>query len=134
MDTNILVYSALKEQGNKHTIAIKVIGELIDKKEMILSTQNLAELSRVLLEKVEPSISVDAVKKIIFGYSNYINIISYSQTTIINALSIKREYSLHFFDSLLAATMQENGISQIITENTKDFEKISWLKVSNPFK
>lgn len=133
VDTNVLVYGALVEQGKKHTIATQVIAELIDKREMIVSIQNLAEMSRVLLEKVEPRINTDLVKKIIFGYSRFAGIIPYSQTTIVNAFAIKNEYNIHFFDALLVATMEKHGVDEIMTENTKDFSKIKWLKVTNPF-
>ena len=132
VDTNILVYAALKEQ-KLHSKAVDRIAEIASRGEMAVSTQNLAEVSRVLLEKVKPAISPADVKRIVFGYSRSSIVLEYSRSTVVNAISTKDKYGIHFFDALLVATMQENGISIIVTENTKDFEKIKWLKVQNPF-
>jgi predicted nucleic acid-binding protein len=54
---------------------------------------------------------------------------------ILNLLTskISKQHKIHFFDSLLAATMQENGISKILTENVKDFNKIAGIEAENPF-
>ena len=38
------------------------------------------------------------------------------------------------FDCVLAVTAKENGTEAVYTENTQDFEKYSFLKVSNPLK
>lgn len=132
VDTNILVYAALEEQ-DQHQPAVDVIAEIATNGEMVVSTQNLAELSRVLLEKVKPSISPANVKRIVFGYSHSSAVLEYSHSTVVNAISTKEKYGIHFFDALLVATMQENGISRILTENTKHFEKIEWLEAVNPF-
>jgi predicted nucleic acid-binding protein len=40
---------------------------------------------------------------------------------------------MHLWDAAIAATMKENDIFEIVTENVKDFKKIPQLKVSNPF-
>jgi predicted nucleic acid-binding protein len=41
-------------------------------------------------------------------------------------------YEVHYWDALIAATMRENNIFCIYTENG-DFKSIPWLKVINPF-
>ena len=132
VDTNVLVYAALEEQ-DLHLKAVESIANIVDKGEMVISTQNLAELSRVLLEKVKPGISPANVKRMVFGYSHSSTVLEYSHSTVVNAISIKDKYGVRFFDALLVATMQENGVSKIITENTKHFEKIEWLEAVNPF-
>ncbi len=38
---------------------------------------------------------------------------------------------MSFWDSLLAATMKENNIFNIYTENIKDF-KVPWINAINP--
>jgi predicted nucleic acid-binding protein len=36
--------------------------------------------------------------------------------------------------ALIAATMQENNLKTIYTENIADFKKVPWLNVVNPLK
>jgi predicted nucleic acid-binding protein len=43
-------------------------------------------------------------------------------------------YKIPFWDALIVATMEENSIDTIITENEKDFKKVKWIKTINPFK
>lgn len=134
VDTNILVYAALEEQGKKHKIAADEISSLILGKQMAVSIQNLAELSRVLLEKTKPAPEPGNFKRVLFGYSRCAQVLSYSEFSLVNAASIKDRQGLHFFDALLVATMEENNISNILTENTRDFESITWINAVNPFK
>ena len=85
------------------------------------------------MEKVSPPQKHDDVIKYVCRYLELSYVIRYDGNTVIRAVSIAKEYKIHFFDALLVATMQENGIEEIITENTEDFRKIQWLKVKNPF-
>jgi len=41
-------------------------------------------------------------------------------------------YKVHFWDALIAATMIENNVFTIFTENTKDFKKIKGITAINP--
>ncbi|MBI5223603.1 PIN domain-containing protein [Candidatus Micrarchaeota archaeon] len=133
IDTNVLVYAYNKTEKEKHRIAATLLTGLIDSDEVILSIQNLVEFSRVLSEKAVPALDKEIVRQCVFDLSESSLIISYDAQTVLNALLISKQYSIHFFDALLVSTMQESGIDTIITENEKDFGKITWLKVINPF-
>jgi predicted nucleic acid-binding protein len=56
----------------------------------------------------------------------------YKITTIKSAIDLSNENNMSFWDSLIAATMIENNIFNIYTENVKDF-KISGINAVNPF-
>jgi len=94
-----------------------------------LSVQNLVEFSRVLSEKA--SIDKELVRQYVFDLSESSYVISYDENTVMYALMISKQNKIHFFDALLAATMQENGITKILTENTKDFRKIAGIEAEN---
>jgi predicted nucleic acid-binding protein len=132
VDTNILVYAALGEQEMKHDAAVDAISGLVHSKRMVVSVQNLAELSRVLLEKTKPPVKTSDAKRIVFGYSNCSDVLRYSEHTVVNALSLRSEYGIHLFDALIASTMQESGVSRIFTENVSDFRQVPWIKATNP--
>ena len=134
VDTNVLIYSLDVEEPEKQDVADKLIKELLLKNEMVLSSQNLAEFSKVLLEQTNPPQNPESVMSYVYGFMNLGIVVDYSKETVIRAITINKEYKIHFFDALLVATMQENGIDNILTENTKDFSKVPWLNVRNPFK
>ena len=68
----------------------------------------------------------------ITAFSNF-NILSIDKNNILGAIAISGEYGISYWDALIASVMKENNIYDIITENDKDFKKIHWLKVINPF-
>ena len=134
IDSNILVYATDSTEKEKHEISMELIEKAIDQGNGVISIQNLVEFSRVVAEKVKHPLSFEKTREIILKFSDTMEVIAYDQKTIAEALHFASEYKLHFFDALVVATMEENFIKQIITENDEDFKKISWLKVSNPFK
>jgi predicted nucleic acid-binding protein len=134
VDTNILVYAHQKGEPDKHAICSRTVNGLIDSDEIVLSVQNIAELSRVLGEKAVPSVDMEMVRQYVFDLAESSTVIAYNEHTVMDALMLSKQHKIHFFDALLAATMQENGISEILTENTEDFKKIKWLTVRNPIK
>ena len=134
VDSNILIYSVDIREGQKYLQASKEILKLVERDELVVSTQNLAELSSVLLEKTDPPQNPDNVMNYIFRLHKLGSIIGYDHETVIRAISISKQSGIHFFDALLAATMQENGVSEILTEDTADFKKIKWLTARNPLK
>ncbi len=133
VDTNIIVYAYETEDSLRKKKSLEIL-EKCYKKEITLaiSNQNLAEFSVVSLKKLK--LNTNIVKNIIRDISNFENFkkINYKRKTILSAIDISEEHKMSFWDSLIAATMIENGILNIYTENSKDF-KIPSLKVINPF-
>jgi len=128
IDTNILVYSAMT-MDKKHNLAVDMIDELMDSNICVISIQNIVEASRVLLEKVNPKMNSNSVNDFISRFLKNLLVINYTPETIIKANLISEGYKIHFFDALLIATMQENGITSILTENISDFKKVPGIKV-----
>lgn len=134
IDTNIIVYSNDKTEENKYLIVQDFMKKALTNYDIFVSAQNLAEFARIITEKVSNPINYKKANKLVNNYSLAFKTINYSEKTILKALWIKNEFKLHFRDALLVATMEENNVETIITENEKDFKKVKWLKVINPFK
>jgi predicted nucleic acid-binding protein len=133
VDTNILIYSVLQNDKKKHDMAKDAVKKLIDSEEMFLSSQNLSEFCRVLLEKSNPRADYFVLRDLVSDFLKFASLVSYSEVTVLEALSISARYKIHFFDALIAATMQESGIDEILTENISDFSRIPWIKTRSPF-
>ena len=132
IDTNILVYAYEKEKDIKNKKAKELINKCWQNKiNLIISNQNLAEFAFVATRKAK--LDHTQIKVIINDIINFNGFkkINYSSNTILSALNISNEFQISFWDSLLIATMKENNIFSLYTENVKDF-KIPWLKVINP--
>ncbi len=134
VDSNVLIYAFDDSDEKRHTIAKNVIADSVKENTGAISIQNLAELSRALTERAKNPLNHNIVRSVILYFQDVLEVLIYNPHTVANALSIASIHKIHFFDALIAATMEENRITEIITENEKDFTKIPWIKVINPFK
>ena len=97
-----------------------------------LSSQILAEFFLNATEKIQKPISIKEAREIIRDFSDAAGIVNYSARTILRASELNEMYKVHFWDALIAATMIENNVFTIFTENTKDFKKIKGIIAINP--
>lgn len=133
LDTNVLIYAHEKEGSKRKEISKKILeqcynGEIL----LVISNQNIAEFTSVMLKKIK--VEPETIKKVIDILSEFNGFIKleYKLKTIKEAVNLSDKYRMSFWDSLITATMIENGIVNIYTENAKDF-KIPSLNVINPF-
>lgn len=133
VDSNILIYAYDKDEIIKKKNAGRLINQCFDAEILLaVSNQNLAEFVHVTTKKAK--LNLEQAKTIVNDIINSVGFvkINYSAKTIPSAISIADEFKMSFWDSLLAATMRENGIFSIYTENAKDF-KMPWINAVNPF-
>jgi predicted nucleic acid-binding protein len=135
IDTNILVYAFDADSGRKHSCAKELVSRSwrgVSK--YVVSVQNLAEFSVVVREKVAHPLPAEDVRQFLslVMRSRDWQVLGYGAQTIIRAHDIRDEHTLHFWDALLAATMEEHGVRTIITEDAH-FRNVPWIAVQDPF-
>ncbi len=134
IDSNLLVYAYDKSEGKKQQVAERIMKERWLEQDGVLSIQNLAEFYSVVTKKIALPIPIDKAKQILLDLVDGFQILKYDEGTVINAANNQAIYKIPFWDALIVATMEENSIDTIITENEKDFKKAKWIKTINPFK
>ncbi len=137
IDSNILIYAYDKSDSIKNPIAGKILTELFkNKTSAAISTQIVSEFFVNVTRKIEKPISKREAYYIIQEITSMSNIkiLTIEKQTILNATNLSEEFSMSYWDSLIASVMKENKVFTIITENEKDFKKIPWLTIINPFK
>jgi len=136
VDSNILIYAFDRADKKKHLRAKELLtkcwlGEII----LVTSLQNLSEFFVNVTKKISKPISeteaTDIVKSIID--SRCWTKIAPKPETLLKAMKLSAENKTSYWDSLIAATMIENGIFHLYTENTKDFSKINEITAKNLF-
>lgn len=136
IDSNLLSYVFDDSEPDKLRICSELVADCWKKKrDFAVSVQNLSEFYVVVTDKISNPIPADVASKfieLIIDFQGW-HVINYSAPTIKSAIDISREYDIHYWDALLAATMRENNVFTIYTEDD-DFKKISWLKAVNPLK
>jgi predicted nucleic acid-binding protein len=135
IDTNILCYALDAGEPEKRAVAAELLSACWRSEiALSVSVQNLAEFSVVMTENVEHPLPEAVVTRFIHDIVSFDGwtVISYDPGTIVDAVSIRGTYSIHFWDALLAATMKQHNIVTIYTEDLH-FNKIPWITVIDPF-
>ena len=136
LDSNILVYAFDSSEKAKHRVAKELLKLCwLGSTTYAVSIQNLSEFFVNVTKKVDNPISkqegADIVKKMI-EFEGLVKI-EPTKETVAKALDIILKSNTSYWDALIAATMVENRIFKVYTENTKDFSKIEAVKAENPF-
>ncbi len=132
IDSNLLVYWFDASEPVKHAKANSFMRERFVAGDSCVSAQNLAEFHSAVTGKIARVLAGADSKMIVEKLAKTLQVFTYGARTVVAAIDLQARYRAPFWDALLVATMEENGIRTIYTENTKDFEKIPWLKVINP--
>ncbi len=133
IDSNILAYAYDKSEPGKYDISKKILKECWAKQNAVLSVQNLAEFYSIVTKKIQRPIPVENAKQVVLDLIDGFEILRYNEFTIINAINNQAIYKIPFWDALIVATMEENSIETIVTENWRNFNKAKWLNTINPF-
>jgi len=130
LDTNILVYALLDNDGLKHAQALKLM-ESLKGKFLFISTQVVNELYVALLKhSIEEKELETKINKIIEIY----NIPFTTVLTLRTGWSIRRKYKLSYWDCIILASALESECSVIYSEDMQDGQKIEGkLEILNPF-
>jgi predicted nucleic acid-binding protein len=136
IDSNILGYVFDESEPEKRRICVDLVSDCWKRKrELVVSVQNLSEFYVVVTKKISNPIPTKVARsfiELIIDFQSW-HVINYNARTIISAIGISAKHDIHYWDALLAATMRENKIFSICTENENDFKKIPWIKIINPF-
>jgi predicted nucleic acid-binding protein len=128
LDTNILVYAfSTTEPGKCHRAR-----SLLQMSGVCISTQNLNELSSVMIHKFQqPYSSVAAAIRHITDTTSLYQI---NLNDIQRAISLSERYTYGFYDSLILSAALANQCSTLYTENMQHGQTIDGaLTIINPF-
>lgn len=130
VDSNILVY--FLDADSKYNDLVKRFFSFCEENKLsiFISLQNIVELTSVLIRKhkVTKKLALEKVKRLV--NSELFQIISPFPSTNHRFFEIMGMLSKpDIFDVFLAATMMDNNVFAILTNNQQDFKNIKNLKV-----
>ena len=136
LDTNILAYAYDKSDPKRRKICEKLVRSGFEgESPYCVSNQVLGELYVVLTRNVAKPLPKDQASLIVSAFvdSPKWQKLNYSHLTVKRALEDLTTINTSFWDIMIAETMKEAGVNTLYTENEKDFRKIPWVRVVNPF-
>ena len=133
IDTNVLVYAHDIDSGSKHEIAVKIIMDLWEKSNGILSNQVLQEFYVIITRKIIKPISLSETRAIIKNYLMW-QIEESNPSSILKASEIQEKHNISFWDALIVTAAEQAGAVKILTEDMNHGQSIESILIENPFR
>ncbi len=132
VDTNVLVYGHDVDAGRKHEIARRLLFDLWDSRNGVLSIQVLQEFYVTVSRKLIHPLSAKEARSVIRNYLNW-HIEINDSSSVLNASRIEENYRVSFWDALIVAAASKANVSKILTEDLKSGQVIEGILIENPF-
>lgn len=128
IDTNIIAYAYDISEPIKRKKCLNLLEEVFDGKiDVFISNQVLAELFHTITKNFKKPYGNKEAKIIVslFIKSRNWKKINYNNNTVEKAMELSEKFKISFWDALISATMIENNIFTIYTENKNSCN--SWI-------
>ena len=131
-DSNVLVYAVDPADSRKRKIAIDMMTHSLEiNHEGAISTQVMSEFVNVVLKK--GIAHLDTLDKWISLFYPLLET-EVTMDIVRNAVEIKKEYGIQFYDAQIIATAEKLGCTEIVTEDLNDGQLYHGMVAVNPFK
>ena len=134
IDSNIWLYALIESQNSndefKHIVAEKL---LLKNHNIEISTQVVNEVAVNLMRKANKD--NDYMFTFIHDFVSTYNVHSHTSVELISAATLRLNYSLSYWDSLIVASALNNECAILYSEDMQDGLQVhNKLKIINPFK
>lgn len=133
LDTDILVYAFDVSAGQKHEVAKRIVIDLWNTKDGILSTQVLQEFFVSVTRKIPKPMDAGLAREIVSDFLKW-HIVINDENSLLEAIDIHIRYNYSFWDSLLIQAAIRSGAVLLLTEDLTDSQEIKGISIKNPFK
>ena len=131
VDTNILVYAHDRSAGAKHQRAQKLVEQLWDSGDGVISTQVLQELCINLRRRAGNPLPVDEVRLLLRDYLAW-EVVTNSPDSVLRALDIELRFKISFWDALIIDAAEAAGASVLYSEDLSAGQRFGAIRVVNP--
>ena len=130
IDTNIWLYAFIESKEKEKTVKAK---QVIDSREIVISTQVINELSVNLLRKAD--FAEEQLRELITDlYDTYL-IVELDRTVQLTASTLRERYQFSFWDSSVVASALLSGAQVLYSEDMHDGLVVEGkLTIRNPMK
>ena len=129
-DSNIWLYLFLEKGSRKSLIAKQYIEKSILNNQIVISWQVINEISVNLFKKGFTEQQVLAIVEWLYKIAS---IQDFTKEMLLEASSIRAQYSISYWDSLIVAAALEANCQLLYSEDMQDGLKIRTLSIRNIF-
>lgn len=132
VDTNIFLYALDERQGARHETAARILGELWESRQGVVSTQVLQELYVNLTRKLRKPMTRPRARAIVERYAAW-PVHRVTPEDILSASELEQRHTLAFWDALVVVAAQRLGADRILTEDMQSGGSFGGVRIENPF-
>ena len=129
-DTNVLVYAAHSQAGDKHARAASLVSRAAGA-DCVLTVQSLAEFYYVITRKA--AIAVADASPFVSHWAGIFEVATADARALERAIEAVRDHSLGFWDALLWSTARQAGCRLLLSEDFQDGRNLGGVRFVNPF-
>jgi predicted nucleic acid-binding protein len=131
-DTNILVYAADQEAGERHRTAAELVERALNERRILLPLQTLAEFVHVVRRKLG-LLSPD-MRALVESWRAGAVTASYTDSDFMVALDAHERHRLTIFDALIWAVCDRMGAEILVTEDLQNGRRLGRVTFLDPFR
>lgn len=132
VDTNVFLYALDEGQESRHETAVRILEELWEGRQGVVSTQVLQELYVNLTRKLRKPITRPRARAIVERYATW-PVHQITPDDILSASELEQRHTLAFWDALLVVAAQRLGADRILTEDMQSGRSFGRVRIENPF-
>ena len=129
VDTNILVYAHAGDEPQKRKVARKVLSTHLEDQTAVFSTQVLQEY---FVAATRIGLPAEIAQQHVATYAQA-NVVQVTTELILAAIDLHRLHKLSFWDALMWAYADINGLTEIISEDFQHGRLYGRVRIRNPF-
>jgi predicted nucleic acid-binding protein len=129
-DTNVLVYAADRDAGERHLIALDLMRRARGC-DCVVTLQVLSELFRTLTGRTK----MPAAEAIAFvlRWRNAMPVVAADELCLVDAMDAVAGQQLSFWDAMIWATAKRAGCRLLLSEDGQDGRTLGGVTIVNPF-
>jgi predicted nucleic acid-binding protein len=132
VDSNVLIYAHDLDAGAKQEQAAAWLRKLWESRAGCLSTQVLQEFYVNTTQKIRRPLSRGAAREVLRNYSIWVHT-PLTPATVVRASEISEAWRLSFWDGMIVAAAEQEGATELLTEDLNPGQTIAGVKVIDPF-
>ena len=133
VDTNVFVYAHADEDPVKSQVAREVLREIVSEGTGCVSTQVLNETFSRLTRGVQDVSGIEEMSDVISEIMDSWRVLDTTGFIVWEAIEGVIRYRMSYWDSLIWAAANVNGVPYVLSEDFSDGRRIDGVTFLNPF-
>lgn len=132
LDTNIITYAYDISAGEKHSIANKILIDLWDSGNGVLSTQVLQEFFVSVTGRIQKPLDVIRAKEIVRDLLRW-DVVVNDGESVLKAIEIHHRHHYSFWGSMVIQAAIKGNAALLLSEDLSEGQVIGGVEIKNPF-